>query len=340
VSFPASPVSNRNLVIAKLRGSNQTVVRDVTDIDNPLTVAVTDWPGGWGSDGLGSPSFVSPSTISYSTDSRNLMRLTMPGSGPESVVAACGYDSIVAFRWSPDGRSFTYLLEDSDLANPAHAFQWHLASGGVDRVIGTAPVWCHCGAGSIDNSLAVAFSPNGQFVSLVDFMQRGTSLQVRRLDGSLVGAEIRGEPNSPDMATWGVWSGTDLFYRDKAGVERWREGAAKQFLPGVAWTHPWASPTGDQMVYAVQGRDGLSHVSVVDTTNGRARLLSTAPRAAPVFLTPRYVWYVGERACGPNEPGICLGTTYSGKTYVYDLQTGTEWESVITAVADVWPHGA
>jgi hypothetical protein len=314
------------------------VLRDITDIDHPSTVAVTDWPAGWRGDGLQSPSFVSASTISYAAD-KSLMRLTMPGSGPESVAVACGYDSIVAFRWSPDAQSFTYLLEDSDLANPAHAFQWHLVSGGVDRVIGNAPTWCHCGAGSIDNSLTVAFSPDGQFVSLVDYMQGGTNLQVRRLDGSLVGTEIRGKPNGPDMATWSVWSGADIFYRDRAGVERWRDGVIKQFLPGVAWLHPWASPTGDQIAYAVQGSDGLSRVSVVETATGRVRQLSSQPRTYPVFLTPRYIWYRGERLCTSSDP-MCRRAILTGNTYIYDLQNGTESESIITDIADVWPHGA
>jgi hypothetical protein len=142
------------------------------------------------------------------------------------------------------------------------------------------------------------------------------------------------------MATWSVWSGADLLYRDRAGVERWRDGVIKEFLPGVAWLHPWASPTGDQIAYAVQGSDGLSRVSVVETATGRVRQLSSQPRTSPVFLTPRYVWYRGERACVPNEPGICAKTTLSGKTYIFDLQSGTEWESVITDIADVWPHGA
>jgi hypothetical protein len=35
------------------------------------------------------------------------------------------------------------------------------------------------------------------------------------------------------------------------------------------------------------------------------------------------------------------GTTITtGKTYIYDLQTGTETESIITQVFDVWPHPA
>jgi hypothetical protein len=37
---------------------------------------------------------------------------------------------------------------------------------------------------------------------------------------------------------------------------------------------------------------------------------------------------------------MCSTTTFSETTYIYDLQTGTEWESIITNVADAWPHGA
>ena len=270
-SFPASPVSNRNLVIAKLRGSDQTVIRDVTDIDHPSTIATLDVPG-WGGDWWGSPSFVSPSTVSYVVDSR-LMRFTVGNAAAQLLAEACYPESIVTFGWSPDGQTFTYLLDPQD---PGGVFQWHLVSGGVDRVIGTAPVWCYCGNGSEDTSLAIRFSPNGQLVSLVEDVWRGTDLQVRRLDGSLVGVEIRGDEKYPNRPTLGVWSGTDLFFRDSKGVERWRDGAITPFIPGVSWLHPRASPNGGQIVYSVRGSDGLAHVNVADTSNGQTRQLSGA----------------------------------------------------------------
>lgn len=339
-SYPSSPSSDRNLVIAKLRGNDQTVIRDVTDIDHPSTVATVDVPG-FGGDGWGSPSFVSSSTISYrDTDGRQLFRMPISGSGAQLVAAWCAYANIASFGWSRDGQSFSYLLEPEDwITNLAQTeFQWHLVTGGVDRVIGTAPLWCHCGAGSENNSLAVQFSPNGQFVSLVDYLQRGTTLQVRRLDGSVAGAEIRRDRDDVNPVTMGVWSGTDLFFRDGARVERWHEGTITQFLPGIAWLHPWASPAGGQIVYAVRGGDGLAHVNVVDTGNRLTRQLSSQPRTMPIFLTPRYVWYRGERLCTPSD-AMCRTTALTGNTYIYDLQTDTEWESIITAVADVWPHG-
>jgi hypothetical protein len=339
-SFPTSPAANRNLVIAKLRGSDQTVIRDVSEIDHASTIATVDLPGGWAGDAWTSPSFGSQSAISYVADSRRLMRLALPGLGTVLLAETCFPQSIVTFGWSPDGQSFTYLIDPEDSTNPPNAFQWHLVSAGVDRVIGTAPLWCYCGNGSEDFTLAVRFSPDGQFVSLVDYVWRGTNLQVRRLDGSLVGSEIRGDQSYPNPPTMGVWSGADLFFRDQLGVERWTNGVIKPFLPGVTWLHPWASPSGGQIVYSVRGSDGVAHVSVVDTTSGRTRQLSSQPRTAPVYLSSRYVWYRGERPCAPNDPGICIKTTYTGTTYIYDLQTGTESQSILTDVADVWPHGA
>jgi hypothetical protein len=317
------------------------VIRDITDIDHPSTVATVDVPG-FGQDGWGSPSFVSSSTISYRDSfGRQLLRMPLSGSGPQLVAAWCADAYIASFSWSPDGQSFSYLVEPEDwVTSPAQtAFQWHLVSAGVDRLLGTAPLWCHCGGGSQDNSLAVGFSPNGQFVSMVDYLQMGTALQVRRLDGSIVGTDIRRDRNDPNPVTMGVWSSSDLFFRDAAGVERWHEGVIKQFLPGVAWLHPWASPNGGQIVYSVRGSDGLSRVNVVDTSTGQARQLSSQPRLGPIFLSPRYVWYRGERLCGRNEPGMCFNTTPTGTSYIYDLQSGAEWESMITAIADVWPHG-
>jgi hypothetical protein len=335
-SFPASPASNRNLVIAKLRGSDQTVIRDITDIEHPSTIATVSVPG-WSGDGYGAPSFVSPSTISYiRKDHAGLVRLSVPGAGLEFLAFGCPTKGTLTFRWSPDGQLLTYVLSDNYSGG---VFHWHLVSGGVDREIGTAPIWCFCGEGFDGASFAVGFSTDGNFVWLVEHVVNSTDLQVRRLDGSLVGSELRGDQLYPSPPTMGVWSGSDLFFRDSQGVEKWSGATIKPFLPGVAWLHPWASPTGDQIVYAVRGSNGFAHVNVVDTATGRVRQLSNQPRTWPVFLSPRYVWYRGERLCTESD-GICRPTTFTGTTYIYDLETGTESESIITDIADVWPHGA
>jgi len=334
-SFPTSPASNRNLVLGTLRGSDQTVVRDVTDIDHPTTTATLEVTGL-----TTRPSFVSPSAISYVNAFRELVRAPLSGSGTLVVAATCGRPSIPAFAWSPDGQSFTYVVDPEDAGNPTNAFQWHLASHGIDRVMASAPTWCYCGNGTEDLSLATGFSPDGQFVSLVEFVGP-TDLQVRRLDGSLVGAEIRGDRTYSNPVTMGVWSGPDLFVRDTHGVERWSNGVIKPFLPGVEWLYPRASPSGGQMVYAARGVDGLARISVVDVASGLTRQLSSEPGSSPFFLTPRYVWYKGERLCASGDPCYFNAKTIlTDKTYIYDLQTGTETESIIADIADVWPHGA
>ena len=338
-TFPGSSSSTHNLVIAKLRGSAKTVIRDVTDIEHPSTVATLDLPTEWAADGWASPSFVSSSTISYPVDDVQLVLRSVSGSSRISLTLACKPATIVTYRWSPDGQSFTYVLEPASWITDFTPFEWHLVSGGADRVIGHAPAWCHCGSGSDEFSVDAGFSSDRRFVSLVDAFGAGSALQVRRLDGSVVGHDVRGD-QSKQMITMGVWSGTDLFFRDPKGVERWRDGTIKPFLSGVGWLHPSASPKGGQIVYAARGSDHLARVYVVDTTTGQRRQLLGQPRTSPIFLTSRYVWYRGERRCGQNEPGICNMSTLSGKTYIYDLNTGTEFESVITDIADVWPHSA
>jgi hypothetical protein len=333
-TFPAPAASSRNLVIAKLRGSDQWVIRDVTDIGHSSTVATLD-VGPAPTPSL--TTFVSASAISYVDSFRQLAWAPSSGAGKLVVAAVCEPESIPAFAWSPDGQSFTYIVDPQD---PTSAFQWHLVSGGVDRVIGTAPLWCYCGEGFEGGSFGVEFSPDGRSVALVEYVVGGTDLQVRRLDGSLVGAEIRGDHSYPNPPTMGVWSGTDLYFRDNQGIERWTDGAIKPSIPGVAWLDPRASPSSGQIAYAARGSDGFQHVSVLDLISGSVRQLTSQPRSSPFFLTSRYLWYKGERLCAPGECSFNARTTFSGRTYIYDLQTGAEYDSLIADIADTWPHGA
>src|SRR5260370_3663046 len=249
-SFPSSPTSNRNLVIAKLHGSDQTVIRDVTDMDHPSTVASVNATNWVGAGVLGQPSFVSSSTISYtSSDLADVVRMPLSGSGTSLLALGCPTEEIWTFTWSPVGQSLTYVLSDRD---PNSVFPWHLVSGGVDREIGTAPRECICGEIPEDHRVTLGFSHAGPLVSLVESVQMGTDLQVRRLDGTLVGAEIRGDRYASQV-TMGVWSGLDLFFRDKQRVGGWTHGPITPFLPGVAWLRPWTAPAAGQSLNAVRG---------------------------------------------------------------------------------------
>lgn len=138
----------------------------------------------------------------------------------------------------------------------------------------------------------------------------------------------------------GVWSGDNLFFRDSGDVKVWHDGVVTTLRAGLGWLYPKASPGGGQVAFYTRGSDGLARVSVIDTKSGAVRLLSDQPRIDPVFLSSRYVWYQGERLCIAADSCVFNHTVLTGKTYVYDLMIGSETESLITGVADVWPHGA
>jgi hypothetical protein len=187
-----------------------------------------------------------------------------------------------------------------------------LASGGCE--VTCPPAFQNAG----DNwDFRLAFSPDGGYISLV---QNGidSQFQVWSLEGKeVVNLNASGQ-------TMSVWSGGNLYFRDSKGVEIWHAGTVSSFLPGVSWIRPKASPRRGQIVYGARDAQGSTHVFVVNTTTGQVRDLGKG-HVDPVFLTDRYVWYAAEPA---------------GKTYIYDLQTGTESESIITGVYDVWPHAA
>jgi hypothetical protein len=139
-----------------------------------------------------------------------------------------------------------------------------------------------------------------------------------------------------------VWSGDALYFRDAAGVEMWRAGAQSLLLAGVAWIRPKASPAGGQIVYEIRDSAGVAHVVILDTRTGETREIAKS-RSEPAFLSSHLIWYRGERPCVSGDPPPCgsgITNTDTGKTYIYDLQDGSESQSDITAVFDVWPHPA
>jgi dipeptidyl aminopeptidase/acylaminoacyl peptidase len=202
-----------------------------------------------------------------------------------------------------------------------------MGGGGCESIAScTLPNW-------LDSRLA--FSPDGKFFAFVA-QGFGTSfMYVWSSDGMLI------KSDQTKLTTMSTWSAQSLYFRDGGGVEAWHDGAISRFLADVGWIKPSASPAGGKVVYTVRGAGGWGHIYLVETGTGKARELK-AQRTDAVFLTSRYVWYRGERACvaadgcGPNPPFH----PESGMTYIYDLQTGTEFGSIITGVYDVWPHAA
>ena len=327
--FPASAASNRNLALVTLRGGNQLVVRDITDITHPTTVSTLGT--------MRQPQFVSATDLSddeWRKDVDTLIRMPLGGSPKTSVASSC--DGIIAFAWSPDGTAAVYLANATDYATYA-ASELHLVTGGQNRVISSMPFiggGCETQGCADRSDFRLSYSPDGRFISLVQSFG-GPNFRLWKSDGALL------KSNNPGLAyRMSAWSGNSLYFVDANGVAVWRDGVVSSFLPGVFWLRPKGSPAGGKIVYAARDGDGLAHTFVVDTGSGKVRELNKA-RAQPAFLTSRYVWYQGERSCMPaDQCDPSLPVTASGKTYIYDLQDGTETESLITSVADVWPHAA
>src|SRR5215831_12548042 len=111
---PPAP-SNRHLAIVTLAGSSKPVVRDITDISHPSTVATLDVMA----------RFVSAADVSYIDGNGDLVRQTY-GSSTKLTVARC----VALFDWNPDGTAVAYAVS-TDLGMTVHELV-----AGHDQVLG------------------------------------------------------------------------------------------------------------------------------------------------------------------------------------------------------------
>ncbi len=309
------------LVLVTLRGSDQPVVRDISDISHPKTVGGSSFQA----------RFISATEVAY-IEALRLFRAPISGGARNMVDTGSG--GVVAFVVSPDGGSVVYLM----YTNQQNA-EVHLLQASKDRLLGGAPglpdmaVSVPCTSQTcVDRSdYPVTYSPDGGLIMWNH--NSGSAFRV----WTAAGVDVTPALGAPLMP---VWTGSSLYFQDSKGIEVFRDGAVKPFLPGVSWIKPKASPLGGQIVYESRDSTGLAHTYVVDTSSGAVRELGIG-RSEPVFLTSRFIWNQGERLCTASEscdPATPVKAT--GKTYIYDLQDGTESTSLITKVLDVWPHAA
>jgi hypothetical protein len=320
-TYAPSPPSTRNLAIVSLKGSNNLVVRDVTDINHATTVATLNVPSA-------DPQFVGPGEVSWiwSDQINNLFRSNIT-TGSSTQVVSCP----VLFDWSPDGTVATYVWFDgkkSELRQLARG-----AVTGLGQLQPFPQVGCESQTCGDNWQFRLAYSPDAQYIALIETI--GTAYF--RVCSSA--GKVLYSADSRPTATAMVWSGTGLYFRDSQGVEVWHAGTGVTAVaPGVAWIVPHASPAGGLILYTVRDASSLPHVYVLDTATSRTRELAAGADSAH-FLTPRYVWYEGVRLCKPGEQTCVFGPlTATGKTYIYDLQTGSTFDSIITSVTDTWPH--
>jgi hypothetical protein len=327
---PARP-SSRKLALVWMGGDgSQYVVRDVTDINHPFTVASPKSVGGGG----GAAAFISAEEIAW-----DFVRTPLAGKPATQVMRCVGNGGLLA--WNADGTKAAYLVVQQDGQHVA----FHLIAGGQDRKVATlSPFPWGTGCESVECAdrldMQLLFSPDGRYISFVQNWG-GPLFRIWKADGSLLKSIDRQGRLPAGAPTMSVWSGANLYYRDDNGVEVWHDGNLSLLLRGVKWIRPHGSPVGGQIVFETRNPSGAPVVSILDTASGTTRAIKTY-RSEPTFLTSRYLWYEGERACTASD-GYPCGEGYpttipTGKTYIYDLETGIESTSIIKWVLDVWPH--
>jgi len=326
--------SGHQLALVTLRGVQGIVVRDVTDIQHPVTRC--------GFSGGAYFRFISSTRVSYIvTSSGDLgasgaLYLVDLGSSTTSLVRSWtegGYASWV-YGWSPDGQKLTYLSSDTA------GVKWHLLSAAGDKTLaslGTVP-----GRGvNLDNDDAmVGFSADGQYVAVEETFtaQKGATtgpppIQIVRLS-DLKQVYMRSD------GTMGAWAATGarFYFRTSAGVMVWDPtGKVQTVQASLQWIRPLASSDGSHVTFSSLNAQGNHVVGIIDTTGGSIAQASSEPRVNPGFLTATLIWYAGEVLCTTTTPCGFGGPALTGKTYVFDI-AGVENGSVDTAFYDSWPH--
>jgi dipeptidyl aminopeptidase/acylaminoacyl peptidase len=316
-----------------LSGIQGIVVRDVTDIQHPVTRC--------GLSGGTHLRFISSTRISYIVTSSGdvgasgALYLVDLSTSTTSLVRAWSsgaYGSWV-YAWSPDGQKLTYLSSDTT------GVKWHLLSAAGDKTLanlGTVP-----GRGlNLDNDDAmVGFSADGQYVAVEETFtaqQNATSatppIQIVRL------SDLKQVYSRPDgtMAAWGA-SGARLYFRTN-GVQVWEAtGQVRTVQAGLQWIRPWPSADGSHITFTSLNAQSNHQVGIIDTNGGPLALASNEPRANPGFLTPTLIWYAGETRCTTTTPCGFGGPALTGNTFLYDI-AGVESGSIDTAFYDSWPH--
>lgn len=325
------------LALVSLRGGSGIVVRDVTDVGNPVSRCSVS-SGGY-------MRFVNNTHISYivmaSSDlgAPGALYLVDLQTQTTSLVRAWSYGGYLSwvYAWSPDGQALTYLSSDTS------GLAWHLLSASGDRTLSSLGPVRGGGINTDNDDGMVGFSADGQYVAVEETVTAGYKstvagpappLQVVRVaDAKLVYSRT-----DATMAAWSAGGAQRLFFRTAAGVQSWDPtGQVHGVVEGLSWIHPWASADGTHIAYSTLDAQGNHKSAAIDVGGGATIQFSSEPRVGAAFLTSALVWYAGETICTTVTPCGLGGPPLTGVTYISDL-VGVETESVDVAFYDSWPH--
>jgi len=326
--------AGHQLALVKISGVSGIVVRDVTDIQHPVTRCVIS--------GGTYLRFINSSRISYIvTSSGDLgasgaLYLVDLNTSTTSLVRAWssgGYASWV-YAWSPDGQKLSYLSSDSS------GVKWHVLSAAGDKTLGSLGTVPGRGVNLDNDDAMVGFSADGQYVAVEETFTAQKDATTGTPPIQIVhvsDAKPIYQRSDGTMAVWGA-TGARLYFRTTAGVQVWDPtGKVQAVSAGTLWIRPWPSADGSHIAFATLDAQGNHKVGIIDTNGGPVAQASTEPRANPGFLAPTLVWYAGEVLCTSTTPCGLGGPALTGKTYIYDL-AGVESGSIDTAFYDSWPH--
>jgi hypothetical protein len=235
----------------------------------------------------------------------------------------------LAAGWSPDGSTVAYF---TDVGGVHH--YWMKRGGAAPAAFGTpAPVGGR--GGSPDDQLLVAFSPDAQYVLVVDtFVYR---LQLfRTSDGTMLYSAPSG--GAGGWRTMAVWShaGDRFYFRNTSGVYQWDSSSGiSSFIPGLNWSTPSLSADDRLAAYAVR-TDTTPHVETRVLSSGATTVFASW-RDSPVLVGPTTLLVHEEAPCN-----TCMGAyNWTGKTLLVHSDTRAESDLGITGwqFGAFWPHG-
>jgi hypothetical protein len=328
--------AGHQLALVSLHGVQGVVVRDVTDINNPVTRCT--FQGG------AYFRFVSSTRVSYIVTSGSdlgasgalyMVDLNQSTTSLVRAWASGGYGSWI-YAWSPDAQKLTYLSSDST------GVAWHLLSAAGDKTLASLGPVPGRGVNLDNDDAMVGFSADGQYVAFESTLatQKGggaaaPAIEIVRL------SDLKQVYQRADgtMAAWGA-TGARFYFRTTGGVLVWdATGKVATVNPGVQWIRPWPSADGIHITFSSLNPQGNHVVGILDTGGGPVAQATAEPRANPGFLTSTLIWYAGETRCTTTTPCGLGGPALTGTTYLYDI-AGVESGSIDTAFYDSWPHNA
>ncbi|HYL08169.1 MAG TPA: hypothetical protein VEU76_06445, partial [Candidatus Udaeobacter sp.] len=146
-----------NLEIVRLKGSTTFVVRDITNILNPQTVATFDGSA---------PQFINQTDVSF-VRGPALMRMSVCGPPAVAVIASPAHGLYQdSYAWSPDGASVAYVTSAGTTG------ELHILSGGHDQTLATVPGLvasqsCASQSCADQSDIRLLYSPDGADISFV-----------------------------------------------------------------------------------------------------------------------------------------------------------------------------